>query len=139
LKLLREWWQAGRHPFTALGFELGDAGVQRLHLRQQFSMRSSLPAICAMSTSVRAGSDATSWAPSLLGESISLCGMASVNQLAALRSTPQTRVTTPQRHVTISAKVALLRCHTTLFCARLSIHFIVSNLKSTTLVGIIQK
>jgi hypothetical protein len=36
-------------------------------------------------------------APSLLGESISLCGMASVNQLAQLGSTPQTRVTTPQR------------------------------------------
>jgi hypothetical protein len=36
-------------------------------------------------------------APSLLGESISLCGMASVNQLAQFGSTPQTRVTTPQR------------------------------------------
>src|ERR1700746_2632338 len=61
------------------------------------SMRSSRPAICAMSPSIRASSDATSWAPSLLGESISLCGIASVNQLAALGSTPQTRVTTPQR------------------------------------------
>jgi hypothetical protein len=31
-------------------------------------MRSSRPAICAMSPSIRASSDATSWAPSLLGE-----------------------------------------------------------------------
>ena len=61
------------------------------------SMRSSRPAICAMSPSIRASSDATSWAPSLLGESISLCGIASVNQLAAPGSTPQTRVTTSQR------------------------------------------
>jgi hypothetical protein len=61
------------------------------------SMRSSRAAICAMSPSIRASSDATSWAPLLLSESISLCGMASVNQLAALGSTPQTRVTTPQR------------------------------------------
>src|SRR6201987_314773 len=61
------------------------------------SMRSSRAAICAISPSIRASSDATSWAPSLLGESISLCGMASVNQLAALGSTLQTRVTTPQR------------------------------------------
>jgi hypothetical protein len=41
--------------------------------------------------------DATSLARSLLGESISLCGLASVNQLAQLGSTPQTGVTTPQR------------------------------------------
>jgi hypothetical protein len=61
------------------------------------SMRSSRPAICAMSPSMRGSSDATSWAPSLLGESISLSGIESVNQLAALGSTPQTRVTTPQR------------------------------------------
>jgi hypothetical protein len=50
------------------------------------SMRSSRAAICAMSPSIRARSDATSWAPSLLSESISLCGMATVNQLAALGS-----------------------------------------------------
>ena len=61
------------------------------------SIRSSRPAICAMSPSIRASSDATSWTPSLLGKSISLCAIASVNQLAALGSTPYTRVTTPQR------------------------------------------
>jgi len=61
------------------------------------SIRSSRAAICAMSLSIRASSDATSWAPSLLSESISLCGMASVNQLAAFGSTPHARVTTPQR------------------------------------------
>jgi hypothetical protein len=33
----------------------------------------------------------------LLGESFFLCGMASVNQLAAVGSTLQARVTTPQR------------------------------------------
>src|SRR5215471_4351996 len=61
------------------------------------SMRSSRAAICARSRSIRASSDATRWAPSLLGESFFLCGMVSVNQLAAVGSTPQTRVTTPQR------------------------------------------
>jgi hypothetical protein len=61
------------------------------------SIRSSLAATCARSWSIRASSDATSWAPSLLGESFDLCGMASVNQVAKVGSTPQTRVTTPQR------------------------------------------
>jgi hypothetical protein len=60
------------------------------------SMRSSLAAICSTSRSIRASSDATRGASSLLGESFFLCGMASVNQLAAVGSTPQTRVTTPQ-------------------------------------------
>src|SRR5262245_61404952 len=60
------------------------------------SMRSSLAAICARSWSIRANSGATRRAPSLFGESFFLCAMASVNQLAAVGSTPQTRVTTPQ-------------------------------------------
>src|SRR5215472_297858 len=61
------------------------------------SMRSSLAAICASSWSIRANSGATRRAPSLFGESFFLCAMASVNQLAAVGSTPQTRVTTPQK------------------------------------------
>src|SRR5262249_58308377 len=61
------------------------------------SMRSSLAAICARSWSIRANSGDTGRAPSLLGESFFLCGMASVNQLAAVGSTPKPRVTTPQK------------------------------------------
>jgi hypothetical protein len=61
-----------------------------------------------MSPSIRASSDATSWAPSLLGESISLCGIASVNQLAAPGSTPQTRVTTSQSVSNYAEEVNLL-------------------------------
>ena len=60
-------------------------------------MRAFSAAICASNWSIRTSSDATIWASSVRGESIFLCGMASLNQLAALGSTRQTRVTTPQR------------------------------------------
>jgi hypothetical protein len=69
--------------FARLAFKLRDAAFSA--------------AICASSWSIRASSDATSWASSLRGESISPCGMASVNQLAALGSTHQTRVTSRRR------------------------------------------
>jgi hypothetical protein len=70
------------------------------------SMRSSLAAICVRSRSIRVSNDATRWASSLLGESFFLLCMVSVNQLAALGSTPQTRVTTRQRVSSYESPVA---------------------------------
>jgi hypothetical protein len=78
-------------------FDMTGGSGQVITCASNSSMRLSRAAICTISPSIRASSDATSWAPSLLSESIFLCGMASVNQLASLGSTPQTRVTTPQR------------------------------------------
>jgi hypothetical protein len=66
-------------------------------LASSSAMRAFNALTCASNSSMRTSSDATRRALSVLGESIFLRAMTSVNQLAALGSTRQTRVTTPQR------------------------------------------
>jgi hypothetical protein len=83
---------------AALDFELGDPGVKRLHLRQQF-VDALVPGgdLCQELIDPRQQRRHKMGAIACSANRFILCCMPSVNQLAAVGSTPQTRVTTPQR------------------------------------------